>query len=135
MPSSTLSLTSALYVSRRSTPSPGRFTPGKYPLPTVLEAGWAPGPVWTNTKNLASTGIRSRNRPVRCEFLYRLSYHGPAVPSSTLKNVWSEEQARTFTNSLRCVQRVPKLPKLICRVTSASADTSGENMPASLHRT
>jgi hypothetical protein len=39
--------------------NPGRFTPGKDPVPIVQEAGWAPGPVWTCEKNLASTGIRS----------------------------------------------------------------------------
>jgi len=33
---------------------PNRFTPEKYPVPTVQEAGWAPGPVWTGAKNLAS---------------------------------------------------------------------------------
>ena len=42
--SSTLSLTSALDGSG-STPRPGRFTPGKDPVPIVQEAGWAPGPV------------------------------------------------------------------------------------------
>ena len=31
-----------------STPRP-HFTPGKDPVPTVQEAGWAPGPVWTGT--------------------------------------------------------------------------------------
>jgi hypothetical protein len=25
---------------------PGRFTPGKDPVPIVQEAGWAPGSVW-----------------------------------------------------------------------------------------
>jgi hypothetical protein len=30
-----------------STPRLGRFTAGKDPVPTVQEAGWAPGPVWT----------------------------------------------------------------------------------------
>ena len=29
------------------------FTPGKDPVPIVQEAGWAPGPVWTNAENLA----------------------------------------------------------------------------------
>ena len=29
------------------------FTPGKDPIPTVQEAGWAPGPVWTGAENLA----------------------------------------------------------------------------------
>jgi hypothetical protein len=36
---------------------PGRFTPGKDPVPIVQEAGWAPGPVLTCAKNLAPTGI------------------------------------------------------------------------------
>ena len=34
-------------------------------VPTVQEAGWAPGPVWTGAENLAPTGIRSPERPVR----------------------------------------------------------------------
>jgi hypothetical protein len=29
------------------------FTPRKDPVPIVLEAGWAPGPVWTSAENLA----------------------------------------------------------------------------------
>jgi hypothetical protein len=41
--------------------------------PIVLEAGWAPVPVWTGGENLASTGIRSPDRTVRSESLYRLS--------------------------------------------------------------
>jgi hypothetical protein len=42
MYSSTLSLTSMLDGSW-STPSPGRFNPGKDPVNIVQEAGWAPG--------------------------------------------------------------------------------------------
>jgi len=34
------------------TPRP-LFTPGKDPVPIVHEAGWAPGPVWTDAENLA----------------------------------------------------------------------------------
>ena len=41
------------------------FTPGKDPVPIVQEAGWAPGPVWAGVENLASTGIRSLDRPAR----------------------------------------------------------------------
>ena len=52
MYSSTLSLTSALDAGGRSTPRPGRFTPGKEPVPIVQEAGWAPGPVWTGAETL-----------------------------------------------------------------------------------
>ena len=60
-----------------STPSPGRFTPGKDPVPIVQEAGWTPGPVWTGAENLTPTGIRSPDRSARSELLYRLSYPGP----------------------------------------------------------
>ena len=60
-----------------STPRPGRFTAGKDPVPIVQEAEWARGPVWTGAENLASTGIRSPDRPARSESLYRLSYPGP----------------------------------------------------------
>jgi hypothetical protein len=49
------------------------------PVPIVQEAGWAPGPVWKGAKNLAPTGIRSPNHPVRIESLYRLRYPGPKV--------------------------------------------------------
>jgi hypothetical protein len=57
-----------------SAPRPGRFTPGKDTLPLVQEAGWTPGPVWTDAKNLALTGIRSPDRPARSKSPYRLSY-------------------------------------------------------------
>jgi hypothetical protein len=33
--------------------APAAFTPGKDPVPTVQEAGWAPGPVWISAENLA----------------------------------------------------------------------------------
>ena len=40
-----------------------RHAPAVLPiLPTVQEAGWAPGPVWTDAENLAPTGIRSPDR-------------------------------------------------------------------------
>jgi hypothetical protein len=57
-----------------SAPRPGRFTPGKDPVPIVQEAEWAPGPGWTFAKNLAPTGIRSPDRPARSQSLYRLGY-------------------------------------------------------------
>ena len=58
---------------------PGRFTPGKDPVPIVYETGRAPGPVWTGAENLAPTGIRSPDRPARSESLYRLLYPGPRM--------------------------------------------------------
>jgi hypothetical protein len=53
----------------------------------VQETGWAPGPVWTPAENLASTGIRSPDRPTRSESLYRLSYRGPQDPDVTNVNI------------------------------------------------
>jgi hypothetical protein len=50
------------------------FTHGKDPVPILQEAGWAPGSVWTGAEKLAPTGIRSPDRPARCQSLYRLSY-------------------------------------------------------------
>jgi hypothetical protein len=66
---------------------PVRFTPGKDPVPIVLEAEWAPGPVWTGAGNLALTGIPSPDRPARSESVYRLRYPGPlfsGVPVSKI---------------------------------------------------
>jgi hypothetical protein len=56
-----------------STPRP-HFIPRKDPVPSVQEAGWAPGPVWTGVENLAPTGIRYPDRPACFQSLYRLSY-------------------------------------------------------------
>jgi hypothetical protein len=55
---------------------PGRFTPGKDPVPIVQEAGWAPGPVWTGAQNLALTGIRSLGRPARSHHQEVTMYEG-----------------------------------------------------------
>ena len=54
MYSSTLPSTSALDGGGWSTPQPGRFTPGKDPVPIVQEAGWATGPVWTGAEKSRS---------------------------------------------------------------------------------
>jgi hypothetical protein len=53
--------------------------PGKHPVPLVQEAGWAPWPLSTCVKNLASTGIRSPDSPARSETLYRLRYRGSQI--------------------------------------------------------
>jgi hypothetical protein len=64
-----------------------RFTLGKDPVPTVQEAGWAPGPVWTCAKKLAPTGIRSPDRPARSQSLYRLSYPAHLIKLYVLCNI------------------------------------------------
>jgi hypothetical protein len=71
-----------------STPSPGRFTPGKVPVPIVQEDGWASQPAGTDGKNLAPTGIRSTDRPARSKWLHRLSYpgSGPTLVSGFNRN-------------------------------------------------
>ena len=51
-------------------------TPGKYPVPIVVEDKWAQGPVLTGAENLAPTGIQSPEHPARSGSLYRLSYSG-----------------------------------------------------------
>ena len=50
---SNLSLISALDEDGWLTPRPGRSNPENDPVPTVQEAGWAPGTVETGAGNLA----------------------------------------------------------------------------------
>ena len=45
--------------------APSRITPGKDLVPIVKEVGWAPGPLWTDAENVAPTGVRSQDSPVR----------------------------------------------------------------------
>jgi hypothetical protein len=79
MYSATLFLDLGTRRGKESVSLPGRFAPGKDPVPIVLEAGWAPGPVWTGAENLARTGIRSQHRPARSQSLYRLSYRADKI--------------------------------------------------------
>jgi hypothetical protein len=53
------------------------YPPERKPVPVSKEAGWDPGLVWTGAENVASTGIRSPDRPARSESLYRLRHAGP----------------------------------------------------------
>ena len=95
MYSSTLSSTSALDGGVWSKPRPGRFTPGKDPVPIVLEAGWASRLVWSDAENLVPTGIRSPDRLARRESLYRLSYPDPGK----LKNIYKKRLKSTVTST------------------------------------
>jgi hypothetical protein len=68
-------------------PCPGRFTPAERdPVPILQGAEWASGTVWTDAENLASTGVRSPDRPARSESLYRLRYPGACICS--FKNIY-----------------------------------------------
>jgi hypothetical protein len=62
-----LYLISVLDGGRWSQQCPDRLTPGNDPVPTVQEAGWAPGLVWMGAENLAPTEIRPPDRPARSE--------------------------------------------------------------------
>ena len=74
MCSSTLSLTSALNVFELSRPNPGHFTTGKYSIPIVQEVGWVPVADGTGAEILATTGVRSPDRPA-CSY----SLYGPTA--------------------------------------------------------
>ena len=43
-----------------STSRPGRFTPGKDPVPIILQAGWSPGPGWPADENFTVSGFDPR---------------------------------------------------------------------------
>jgi hypothetical protein len=78
-----------------SAPRPGHFTAEKDPVPSVQEAGWAPGPVWTWAKNHAPTGIRSSDGPARSQPLCRLSYRAHERTIKYIKNPGGGEIFRT----------------------------------------
>jgi hypothetical protein len=69
--SSTLSLPSALDGVGGQLHASARFTPReREPVPTVQEAGWAPGPGWMGAENVASAGIRYPDRQDCSESLF-----------------------------------------------------------------
>jgi hypothetical protein len=70
-------MTTALEGGEGQRQAPAAFTPEKDPVPTVQEAGLAPGHVWTGAEISSSTGTRSPDRPGRNQSLYRLSHPGP----------------------------------------------------------
>ena len=62
-----------------STPRP-HFTPGKDPVPILQEAGWVPGPIWTDGKSRPHRDSIP-DRPARSQPLYRLSYRAHTTTS------------------------------------------------------
>ena len=57
--------------------TPQKLYPQERDLVLLLQvAGWAAGPVWTVTENLAHTGILPPDRPARSESLYPPRYPG-----------------------------------------------------------
>ena len=68
-----------------STPRP-LFTSGEDQVPNLQEAGWAPGPVWTDGKFHPHRDSIS-DRPARSQSLYQLSY--PMHITLSLTHVYS----------------------------------------------
>jgi len=67
-------MTAALEGGEWSAARPGRtLPPGKDSVPIVQEAGWAPGPVWTDG-NSRPYWDSIPDPPARSQLLYRLSY-------------------------------------------------------------
>jgi hypothetical protein len=90
------------------------FTPGKDPVPIVQEAGWAPGPVWTGAENLASAGIRSPDRPARCQSLYRLrcpAHWQEEIGSFISGRCLWESYVASITNNNKLVQDIGGMMK------------------------
>ena len=57
----------------------GHFAPVNVTVPIVWKDMWVPVVVWTGVGDLAFTGIRSPDRPVRSESLYLLRLSGPQI--------------------------------------------------------
>jgi hypothetical protein len=83
-------------------PRPGRFTPGKDPIPIVQEAGWALRPVWTGMEKLAPTGIRSPNRPARSELLSNPSWRFKNIKMIAIEWKAQDYLWRFMSSRTRC---------------------------------
>ena len=68
-----------------------------HPVSIAQGAGWARGLVWMDSENVAATGIRSPDRPVRSESLHQLSYTGQRLPYLSLSCCTVHKRARYST--------------------------------------
>jgi len=64
------------------------FTPRKDLVPTVQEAGWTPGSVWTDVENPPPTGIQSLVLSACSQSLYRLRYLRTSTTSILAHDTW-----------------------------------------------
>ena len=71
----------------------------RHPVPTVQEAGWAPGAVWTGAESLVLTGIRSPDLPDRNLVAVRGNVQGEFLPGTGNKGP-KREHMYTSTLSL-----------------------------------
>ena len=105
------------------------FTSGKDPVPSVQEAGWAPGPVWTVAEKLAHTGIRAPDRPARSQSLYRLSYRAHTLGFEDYENwcpLGCEERGKFKKNMPRRLLSGCVLHGILCRAQILS-DAANNN--------
>ena len=97
---------------------PDRFTPEKDTAPTVWEAGWAPGPIWTVTENLAPNEIRSPDRPARSSV---------AIPTE-LSGLLPSVEVYVNYNGLRTTQRTHVVNNKSTLIFSCLAKGANNNL-------
>ena len=129
-----------------STPRP-HFTPGKYLVPILQEAGWAPGPVWMGGKyRLHRKSIP--DRPARSQSLYRLSYQahyiyiklGISFVQTTYDSVPIQTQTESHRLSLALlstsIQNLTEIPSVLPTMEHCKEhDTSFKHAKSSLGNT
>jgi hypothetical protein len=96
-----------------SAPRPGRFTPGKDPVPIVREAGWTPGPVWMGAENLAPPpGFDPRTvQPVASRYTgWAIPAHLSEVEPKMLNfihiNMWLNDKGWRLDNGMQWVKNL-----------------------------
>ena len=90
-----------------STPRP-HFTPEKYPVPILQEAGWAPGPVWTGGKSRPHRDSIP-DRPARSSVAIPTELPGPQVHGENNKNVSEScSEMRRKNSGISCSRRIGK---------------------------
>jgi len=101
-----------------STPRP-RFNPGKDPVPILLEAGWAPGPVWRGGKSRPHKGFDSETS--NSQSVYRLSYRATAICrwDNKMKTALGDEVSEEDKGWFRRLKLLEK-----CRTTVQMKDIS-----------
>ena len=88
-----------------NTPQP-HFTPGKDLVPILQEAGWAPGPVWTDGKSRPHRDSIP-DRPARSSVAIPTELPGPHLNVQYLDNI--QEQCG------KCVSRIkPQIATCVC---------------------
>jgi hypothetical protein len=121
--------------------TPRSLYPRERPGTHCTGAVWAPGPVWTCTKYLALTGIRSLDRPARSQSLYRLSYRAhrrvvsPLKIKIPLKYLGRQRWAERFNSGVEgLIQLLGKCTILTLCPTQPSVRRRSVNTQSSVRR-